>query len=249
MPGASYGTPGGSLSQGEDTSWAANDGAAAAGRKGEEIVGAALTELVLASDCGVVLHDLQIPIPGISANIDHVIVSGSTVAIIDAKLWRPGFYFTLRRRSYRGFFERLRHLEKRSVAMAHESLTRYLAKHAEVSLPTPLICVAPSSPGRVHTRLLAYPGAEVASLPATLRRMRRLLRREGPADCAAVVALKRLLNGDAGWAGDTGSLAPEVEQSPRPAPRPQTGSARVAPMGSRVPDPTPMPDTDEREQN
>ncbi|OOP59265.1 hypothetical protein BMF89_21285 [Arthrobacter sp. SRS-W-1-2016] len=39
-----------------------------------------------------VLHDLRIPLPGFKANIDHAIVSGKSVLLIDSKMWKPGFY-------------------------------------------------------------------------------------------------------------------------------------------------------------
>ena len=36
-----------------------------------------------------VLHDLRIPIPGFKANIDHAVVSGRSVLLIDSKMWKP----------------------------------------------------------------------------------------------------------------------------------------------------------------
>ncbi len=30
--------------------------------------------------------------PGFKANVDHTIVSGKSVLLIDSKIWKPGFY-------------------------------------------------------------------------------------------------------------------------------------------------------------
>lgn len=42
-----------------------------------------------------VLHDLSNPLPGYKANIDHVIVRGREVVIVDSKQWAGGRYWTL----------------------------------------------------------------------------------------------------------------------------------------------------------
>lgn len=40
------------------------------------------------------MHDLDIPLPGFSANIDHAVIAGRTLTLIDSKVWQPGIYRT-----------------------------------------------------------------------------------------------------------------------------------------------------------
>lgn len=78
-----YGNPGGSLA---DTYGAAGD----AGKYGEMRTAEVLSGF--ASRC-VVVHDVIVP--GLSANLDHIVISGSRVLILDSKAWRDGFYHRL----------------------------------------------------------------------------------------------------------------------------------------------------------
>ena len=80
------GRPGGSL---VGATWAANAAAAKVGRAAELKTALVLDGLAARPGGPTVLHDLGIPIPNISANIDHVVVSGRRVLVIDSKGWRP----------------------------------------------------------------------------------------------------------------------------------------------------------------
>ena len=62
------------------------------GRRAELRTAQVLDRLASQPGGPTVLHDLAIPIPNISANIDHVVVSGRRVLIVDSKGWRPARY-------------------------------------------------------------------------------------------------------------------------------------------------------------
>lgn len=134
-----FGTPGGSL---HEMSGRASQAQIDAGRRGE-----VMTASVLDSHCRgsgpTVLHDLSIPLPNILANIDHVVVSGSRVTIVDSKYWRPGRYWTLFGKTRQGF-TRVLYADKRTMYMAYQSLEVYLRGRG-AKLGVPVIVVWPSS--------------------------------------------------------------------------------------------------------
>jgi len=66
-----------------------------AGTVGEVRTGALLAKLAEVPGGPTVIHDLRIPIPGFRANIDHAVISGREVTLVDSKLWKDGFYWTL----------------------------------------------------------------------------------------------------------------------------------------------------------
>ncbi|SDH39884.1 nuclease-related domain-containing protein [Microbacterium sp. 77mftsu3.1] len=111
---------------------------AKAGQVGEVRTAKALDELAVKRGF-TVLHDLRIP--GSKANIDHVVVAGSKVWVIDSKLWKPGFYFTLAGRTFRGL-ERIPHADKRGLPLGHNRLRQYLGNLA--TMQRPLMVIHPS---------------------------------------------------------------------------------------------------------
>ncbi|MGC2939847.1 nuclease-related domain-containing protein [Brevibacterium sp. FAM 24638] len=214
MSGASYGTPGGSLGEDEDTSWAANKAVAEVGRIGEQIVGNMLTDLVVASDGAVVLHDLSMPAHWSKANIDHIVITGSTVIIIDAKRWKPSAYYTLRSTAYRGLFSHFKHAQKNGMGHAADSIQSMLSKrNLYATISTPLVAVVPTGPGFMSTHFLRFPRAEVVSKKALATRVRRLIRDNGPADQGIVDALSSLLKDSSAYSTSTGTL-PVSNQAP-----------------------------------
>jgi hypothetical protein len=185
--------PGGSLVEGQDVSWAKNAGAAEAGRQGEVVVGQALNRLVADSAGGVAIHDLRVPIPGFTANIDHVVVAGARVLMIDAKRWKPGFYYSFGSRAYRGFFDRCAHIEKNSMATAHKAMVGYLRRIDAAAVIDPLVVPTSSGTGRVWCRLLRVPGATPMGVGRMSSTVSRLLTAWGPADPQVVARLLQLL--------------------------------------------------------
>lgn len=159
QPGRVLGTPGGSLKN--SSSWLAGDGGTAkVGLAGERHTASFLATLAAKEGGPTVLHDLRIPIPGIKANIDHIVVSGHTVTIIDSKVWKPGFYWTVGGMTFRGR-ERFRPAEKKTMPMAQEAIFAHLRKAGvEFRLRRPLLVVWASS-GAPSMRLWALrsPGA------------------------------------------------------------------------------------------
>ena len=187
MAGASYGTPGGSLTH--DTGWAKNKAVASIGHAGEQAVGVILNSLILPSDRAVVCHDLNVPIPRFNANIDHVVVAGDHVLPIDSKTWAPGFYFTLGGKSYRGL-KRAEHTEKKTMSLIGSSLTSYLPT---ATVETPLVAVNPTR-GSANVKFLKMEGAKVVTVRGMKSIVQSFIRTHGPADPEITTRLRRLLN-------------------------------------------------------
>ncbi len=108
-----------------------------------------------------VLHDLVLPMNAIKANIDHVVISGNEVRILDSKLWQPGFYWTLGGTTRRGM-TRVNHADKQTMAMATTSLKKLLSTSTsgDFVLKQPTLIVWPSnSKKRLSLRFFRPVGA------------------------------------------------------------------------------------------
>jgi hypothetical protein len=144
------------------------------------------------------MHDLRIPIPGFTANIDHVVVRGREVFIIDAKVWRPAAYWTFRGRTRRGW-SRFEPAEKQTMRMAHERVSGYLTQRGiKADVRRPLVVVVPSSrQSNMSLRWPRAPGATAMHVDKFESWVTRQLRprRRTPADPRIVQALADLLNG------------------------------------------------------
>lgn len=184
---SSYGTAGGSL---EDADFATSPEAARAGRIGEIAVGKRLDAIAMKTGI-TVLHDLHIP--GAKANIDHVVVSGNRVWLIDTKVWQPGTYWTVFGRTYRGF-ERVPNADKRGLPFAQKRIRDYLdGWHTSPHMQRPLLVVRSSKPSQ-PIRLWAYrpasdPDAHVRAIQETQLRFPA-----GAGNARIVAALVKLLN-------------------------------------------------------
>lgn len=178
-----YGTAGGGL---KNPTWLDNKATAAAGLQGE-----LKTAELLASLCtpGVaVLHDLTIP--GSQANIDHVVVSGRNITLIDAKVWKPGFYWTFRGRTRRGL-ERFPPADKRTMPFAKKRIEGLLtSRGVNANIRLPLIAVW-SSRRNERVNLSFARAHEARLLPAEQLTTRLIGTR--PADERVVAVLKTLL--------------------------------------------------------
>lgn len=158
--GRVIGVPGGSLQHSEG--WAANEDVARIGRTGELRTAEVLNRLAMRPGGADVIHDCRIPIPGISANIDHIVVSGSDVWLIDSKVWKPGFYWTFRGVSRRGS-ERFPFADKKTLPMAEQAVRGFLRTGA-----------------RVHCLLVVWPSSSQSSLRLGLYRPRGARAVAGP---------------------------------------------------------------------
>lgn len=156
------------------TAWAANADVAVIGGRGERRTAEALNTLARRPGGPTVLHDLIIPVGGTSANIDHVLVAGRTVVLIDTKVWKPGFYWTLNSRTRRGL-EPFTYADKATMSWAVASLSRYLSARpgsAHARMATPMLLVW-SSQAQHPVRLWAQSPPRATSVPASsgLRRL------------------------------------------------------------------------------
>ena len=145
-----HGRAGASLSG--DAAFASSKGAADAGRQGEVLTAAVLN--MMAQDRGfAVFHDLAIP--GTKANVDHVVVAGNKVWVIDSKRWKPGFYWTLGGRTRRGG-ESFPSADKRGLPLVRIRLAQFLvAKRLDVQVQRPLMVVHNTRPAEKQS-LWAY---------------------------------------------------------------------------------------------
>lgn len=183
---SSYGTAGGSL---ENADFAVSDEAARIGRSGEIAIGLLLDKLSRKRGF-TVLHDLRIP--SAKANIDHVVVSGTRVWLIDTKVWKPGVYLTLFGRTFRGF-ERVAHADKRGLPFGQRRIRDLLdSMNLPAQMQRPIMVVRPSTRGRVSLwgfRPASDPGARVRALHES-----QLQFPAGAGDARIVAALASLTN-------------------------------------------------------
>lgn len=143
--------------------WAANAGVAAAGARGEVRTALVLDALALLPGGVTVLHDVLVP--GGPANVDHVVVQGSRVLLLDSKSWLPGFYWTWGGRTRRGWSEfKVRDArsgkdvfpgDKKTMAMAGERFSRLLASRGLPVEVSSMLVVWPSR-GEGAARVWAY---------------------------------------------------------------------------------------------
>ena len=135
------GTPGGSLN---DLGSKFGAGQVAAGNDGEVRTARALADCCKPGG-PTVLHDLILPMNKITANIDHIIISGKEVRILDSKMWAPGIYWTFAGHTRRGF-TRCDHADKRTMAMATAAITKLLSgTGVRFVMKRPVLIVWPSS--------------------------------------------------------------------------------------------------------
>lgn len=163
MTPAIYGRPATSLRASADTegAWSNRREAIDAGARGEVEV-AALIER--ACDQQAVFHDLRIP--GMRANIDHAVLGSRALLLLDAKFWRPGFYWTACGVTRRGL-ERVAHADKRTLPAAADRLGRYLQEHGVhgIDLLLPIMAIVPSRPVPAVT-LMCYRPAGARAIRA-----------------------------------------------------------------------------------
>lgn len=162
-----YGRGGASASQGG--SWAKNDAVAKIGAAGERKVAKALEPYFSSPSSAALFHDLAVP--GRNANIDHLIVSGRKVLLLDTKVWAPGFYFTIFSRTFRWGkkegrlkLERLDYADKKTYEMLAFDLRKFL-EPVGAKILTPAVVVLCNS-SEANVRLYRPKGAKAYSLDA-----------------------------------------------------------------------------------
>lgn len=166
------------------------------GAAGEARTARLLDELAARPGGPTVLHDLRIPIPGFKANIDHAVVSGRDVTLIDSKVWKAGFYWTLGGRTFRGI-ERVEHADRKTLATGRDGIDRFLQAYGlRVRFRPGVLVVWTGGAGQDSNFWFYRPHGAVpirgAEGGATLARLARLTGTK-PADPQLVAALSKLI--------------------------------------------------------
>lgn len=180
----SYGIPGGSLDGDADFGTRRK---VATGRDGE-LRCAKLLARTFRSDPNVwAFHDLNVP--GTRANIDHALVRGRQVVLIDAKRWKAGIYWTAGGTTRRGT-EPVSHADGRGLATGLDVIRRALRDAAVFQPdldgidPIPVTLIFPTSSRLTST--VAYRPADGGrahqGTPRAMRRLKTLLDGD-PAPC------------------------------------------------------------------
>lgn len=198
MRGRVYGAPAGSLLGADAVFGSADRNRVGAG--GELRTAVLLDQLSAAENGPTVLHDLRIP--DAHANIDHAVVSGRTVWLVDTKVWRPGFYVTLGEQTWRTggpsrMLERFGAGEKRTMPLATRRVTEYLEAvglHANVGGAVVVVWPSSESAAAKPLRLWAYRPAGARAVVGA-RALSALRQARRPADPFVVAALTPLLIG------------------------------------------------------
>lgn len=159
--GRIYGTPGGGLQHAE--TWAKNQQVADLGREGELRTAQILNQKAATPSGPTIIHDIMIPglDPKYRANIDHLIIADTRILILDSKVWKPGTYWTVFSKSFRGL-TRVPHLDKQTMLMGRNGVTKFLDTHR---LDATIVCLvaawSSSSQGQVNTVFARMPGANI----------------------------------------------------------------------------------------
>lgn len=144
-----FGTPGASLG---NATWATSASAAKAGQRAEVRTAQILDTHARAHPGVAVFHDLQIPRAGINANIDHAIISGRQLFLLDTKLWAPGFIWSIGGKAFRGL-RRFPPAEKQTLRMGQDIIGSWLtaAGLKPTNIRTALVLWPSTKTGHVST--------------------------------------------------------------------------------------------------
>lgn len=178
----------------DNADWAVNKEVAAVGQGGELRTAAVLHNALLSGERGpTVMHDLMLPIRGVKANIDHVVISGRDVWLFDSKVWKPGVYWTFGGHTRRGFsLKKIGYMDKKTAAMAYRSIADLLSAYGvKANVHRPVLVVWSSSKyGKPNVAWYKPIGARPMA-GESLQRFCRHMRR--PASSDIVNTLARLV--------------------------------------------------------
>lgn len=155
-----YGTPGGSLKHSKP--WAVNQTVAQIGQNGEQQTAKILNQLAATHPGMTVIHDIITPglNPKYVVNIDHLVISGQRLLLLDSKVWQPGQYWTILGKSHRGLTP-TPHLDKKTMLMSRNGLSDWLRDTARLHV----------QPRNIHTLVAAWPSNNHKPLHVTFAHM------------------------------------------------------------------------------
>ncbi|XKH58477.1 NERD domain-containing protein (plasmid) [Citricoccus nitrophenolicus] len=140
------GTAGGQLAgetgSGNAAGWSSNRNAALMGAAGERRTANLLDEY---ASRALVLHDLKIPLKGVHANVDHAVVSGNRILLVDSKVWASGTYWSFRGRHMMNT-KVIENPLGRSMVLARDGWAALAARHGG-TLVEPATVVWPARSG------------------------------------------------------------------------------------------------------
>jgi hypothetical protein len=208
-----YGTAGENLKDGHT---GLDEARRAAGRPGEVATATVLRQFEAVHPEVAVFNSLQVPSRTMTADIDHVVVAGNRVWLLDSKRWKPGFYWTCGSWHMRGL-RKVPHAGRETMGIAARAVKGYLGPGAVVE--TPIVIVWPSR----AKPLLLWAWRSPVGKGMTGKRFAASVGeifRPAPADPTIVQALRRLVVGpgtDLGRqrGGDRASTRPST-RPPRP---------------------------------
>lgn len=165
------------------------------GAVGEQRTARLLAKMAMLPGGPTVIHDVKIPIPGFSANIDHVVVSGRDITLLDSKVWKAGFYWTLG--GTRRGLEPVPHTDKLTLPTGVDAIGRMLEKQGvRAHFRRSVLVVWPGRDGQRSNFTFYRPQntvtVQAADDDATLARLSRLTGTK-TADPQIVAAISRIL--------------------------------------------------------
>lgn len=199
-----YGTPAIGLRRGGF----GTPGSRAAGTAGEKLTAEILNGF---AHRAAIFHDLAVPHERLTINIDHAVLTGNRLLLIDSKLWKAGRHWSLGSWYFRGT-ERQKP-PSQAVAIAHETFSRTLADLVRVEKPLVVLWSGAQAGSRrtvnqhgqtlgvaMHPERTArpfihysYPGATTITGNQLHTRVNRFITRKAP-DPVIVQGLIGLLN-------------------------------------------------------
>lgn len=196
-PGQVLGVAGSGLVRAD---WAASRFVAKLGRQGEVDTAITLNSAARTPGGPTVLHHVQPD--GFTADVDHILLSGRVVHLLDSKVWKPAWYWTVGDKHRRSFsllsHEAAEHMPSPDQIQQARQRVGGVLEDAGVTgfdLIGPILVVWPSSEqGAVNTSMLNL-GDTVSVVPgASLQRVVRRMGRHGAADPQIVAALAAQLD-------------------------------------------------------
>lgn len=199
-----YGTPAIGLRRGGF----GTPGSRAAGAAGEKLTAEILNGF---TDRAAIFHDLLVPHDRLTLNIDHAVLTGNRLLLIDSKLWKPGRHWSIGPWYFRGT-ER-RDPPSQAVAIAHDTFSDTMRTLATVETPLVVLWSGAQANSRrtvnqhgqtlgvaMHPERTArpfihynYPGAHTITGNQLHARVNRFITRRAP-DPVIVQGLIGLLN-------------------------------------------------------